>query len=133
MTMKVVKVLIVGESPAELFLLSQHLEKRGGQCQFVSSNKEAAELFSKQPFDLVLCSARLMDIHMLTSSVAGSLASLYCSDTGEANCWWVPTILHGEKCLGAPPLRPSEFVKTLSQVMGDVSSLERARAITVSS
>jgi response regulator RpfG family c-di-GMP phosphodiesterase len=133
MNKRVVKVLIVGESPAELFLLSQHLEQRGGQCQFVSSNKEAARLFSKQPFDLVLCSARLTGIHMLISSVTGSSASLFCSDTGEANCWWVPTILHGMKCLGASPLRPSEFVKTLNQVIDDIMSSERAQGITVTS
>ena len=133
MNEKVVKVLVVGESPVEFSLISLHLEKRGGQCRFASSNAEAARLFSEQPFDLVLCSDRIAGIHALISSLTGSSASLFCSDTGKASCWWVPAVLHGERCLGAPALRPSEFAKVLDQMMDELTASERARAIAVAS
>ena len=129
MNERVVNVLVVDENQVEFSLLSHHLEKRGGRCRFASSNAEAARLFSEQPFDLVLCSDRMAGIHILISSLIGSPASLFCSDTGEASCWWLPAVLRGKRCLGAPALRSSEFVKVLDQLMDEFAASERAQAI----
>lgn len=133
MNRKVVKVLLVGESAMGFSILSKHLEKHGGICRSASSYAEAAQLFSERPFDLVLCSDRITGIHILLSALTGSSASLFCSHSVEASCWWVPAVLHGEKCLGVSALRPNEFAKLLDQMMDEPASPECVHAVAAPS
>jgi hypothetical protein len=128
---KAVRVLIACETSLGFSLLSQHLEAHGGECWFASSHSEAARLFLERPFDLVLCSDRIAGIQTLIASLVGSSASLFCCHGVETGCWWLPGVLHGEKCLGAPALRPGEFAKVLDQLMDELAATEHCQALAV--
>lgn len=129
----VVDVLLVGENAVEFSALSQFLEKRGGKCRFAASHAKAAQLFSERPFDLVLCTDRMADMHNLTTTLSGSLASLFCYHIFETSGWWVPAVLHGKRCLGSPALRPSDFAKVIDRMMEELKTLEPALTFSVAS
>jgi hypothetical protein len=131
METKPVKVLIVAETAAGFWCVSRHLEQRGCKCWFAHSYSEGALLFEEHAFDLVLCSDCREGIRALITSVIGSSASLFRSHSVEDSCWWLPAVLHGDKCLGMPALRPSEFAKILDRMMEEIRSTDGgARALT---
>jgi hypothetical protein len=113
MNSKAIRVLIVADSAMGFSSVSRVLEQRGCKCSFARSYSEGALLFTEHAFDLVLCSDRKGGVNMLMNRVIESSASLFRSHLVEHGCWWLPTVLHGEKCLGMPALRPDEFAKTL--------------------
>lgn len=117
--MKVPKVLLVGRSEPDFGQLRRHLEDRGCTCRFASSYSDAAALFSELRFDLILCSGQ-PGIRTLVSSVVGSSASLFCAHAIEDSCLWVPVILHGDECLGLPPLSPSEFADKIQRIIDEI-------------
>lgn len=45
--------------------------------------------------------------------------AFYCLPV-EDGCWWLPLMCCGEKCLGAPAFRPSEFVGELDRVVQQI-------------
>lgn len=117
--MKVPKVLLVGKSEADFGQLRRRLEDRGCTCKFVSSYPNAVTLFSELRFDLILCGGQ-PGIRTLVSSVVGSSASLFCAHAIEDSCLWVPVILHGDECLGLPPLSPSEFSAKIWGIIDEI-------------
>lgn len=117
--MKIPKVLLVGKSEADFGQLRQRFEQRGCTCRFVPSYSDAAALFGQLCFDLILCSGQ-PGIRTLVSSVAGSSASLFCAHVIEDSCLWVPVILHGDECLGLPPLSPSEFSEKIWRIIDEI-------------
>lgn len=130
MDTRLARVLLVGKSERDLFLLRQHLVEQECQCTFVSSYSEGVKLFDHQRFDLVLCSGQ-PGIRTLFPSVIGSVASLFCAHPIEDGCLWVPVVLNGEECLGVPPLRPSEFTETIRRIVDEIKvSPDRAIAAT---
>jgi hypothetical protein len=38
----------------------------------------------------------------------------------ENGCWWLPLMSGGQECLGAPALRPREFVGVLDQTLKEI-------------
>jgi hypothetical protein len=112
----------VAENATEFACVSRALETRGCKCWFARIYSEGAQLFARQPFDLVLCSDGREGISTLISPVIGSSASLFRSHSVEDSCWWLPAILHGETCLGMPAFRPGEFVKTLECMVHEIQS-----------
>lgn len=112
-----VRILLVGESPMGFSYLSQRLEKRGCECSVACSNVDGARLFHEHPFDVILCCGCRDGIESLIRSIIGSSASLYRSHRVEDGCWWLPAVLHGEACSGAPALQPGEFMKMLDQML----------------
>lgn len=130
MDMKLASVLLIGKSERDFFLLRQHLVEQGCQCTFVSSYAEGVKLFDHHKFDLVLCSGQ-PGIRTLFPSVVGSVASLFCAHPIEDSCLWVPVVLNGDECLGAPTLRPSEFTETIRRLVDEIRvSSDRAIAVT---
>jgi hypothetical protein len=123
-----VRILFVGESKMGFSLLLQRLEERGCVCKFACSYPEGVRLIAEQRFDLVLCSGQ-PGIRTLFPSVISSSASLFCAHSLEDSCLWVPVILHGGECLGAPPLRPREFAKTLNGIVDELTSTQHVPAI----
>jgi hypothetical protein len=93
---------------------------RGCKCSFARSYQEGALLFSEHAFDLVLCSDRKNGDNTLVNRVIESSASIFRSHLVEHICWWLPTVLYGEKCLGTPALRPDEFAKALDSVVHEI-------------
>jgi hypothetical protein len=118
----VVKVLIVADNATGFLTVSRLLEQRGCQCSFARSYSEGALLFAEHAFDLVLCGGGKEGVDLLIAPVMGSSASLFRSHPVEHSCWWLPAVLHGEKCLGMPAFRPSEFAKTLERIVGEIQS-----------
>jgi len=104
--------------------LSQRLEKRGCECRVAHSNHDGARLFREHPFDLVLCCGSRDGIEPLVTSIVGSSASLYRSHRVEDGCWWLPAVLRGEPCAGAPAFQPGEFMKVLDQMVDSFRSMD---------
>ncbi|MBZ5529022.1 MAG: hypothetical protein LAN71_14130 [Acidobacteriia bacterium] len=121
-----VRILLVGESPMGFSYLSQRLEKRGCECCVAYSNYDGARLFREHPFDLVLCCGSREGIESLVTSIIGSSASLYRSHRVEDGCWWLPAVLRGEACTGAPAFQPGEFMKVLDQVVESLRPADTA-------
>ena len=120
-----VRVLIVADTAMGFSSVSRLLEQRGCKCWFARSYSEGALLFSERAFDLVLCSDRREGVHTLMNRAIESSASLFRSHLVEHSCWWLPAVLHGEKCLGMPALRPHEFAKTLDSIVHELRSTAR--------
>jgi hypothetical protein len=38
----------------------------------------------------------------------------------ENGCWWLPLMKGGQECVGAPALRPREFVGALDQTLKEI-------------
>jgi hypothetical protein len=122
MSTKLVSVLLVGESVEGFSFLLQHLKKRGCECYVATSSSEATRLSGGHAFDLVLWTGGMSGINALIASLIGSPASLFCSHPVEDSCWWLPAVRHGEKCLGAPALRPGEFACALDGIVEQIKS-----------
>lgn len=87
-----------------------------------TSSAEAVRLFAGHGFDLVPCTDWMQGINTLIATLVGSPASLFCCHPVEDSCWWLPAVRHGEKCLGAPALRPSEFAYALDGIVEQIKS-----------
>lgn len=120
MISKPIRVLIVADSAMGFSSVSRLLEQRGCKCSFARSYPEGALLFSEHAFDLVLCSDRKNGDSALVNRVIESSATLFRSHLVEHSCWWLPTVLHGEKCLGTPALRPDEFAKAIDSMVHEI-------------
>jgi len=125
MDSKPVRVLIVAESATGFSSVARLLEQHGCKCWFVRSYADGALLFAEHAFDLVLCSDWREGVNTLITPLIGSSASLFRSHSVEHSCWWLPAVLHGEKCLGMPALRPREFAKTLESMVHEIRSAAR--------
>ncbi len=112
-----VRVLLVGESKAGYASLLQRLQKSDCQCQFTASCSEGARLVADSSFDLVLCGSQMDGSQNLIRAVLGSSATLFRYVLVEDGCWWVPAILRGKYCAGAPALRPREFAGALDSII----------------
>lgn len=128
MNEKFVRVLFIGENEAGFSFFFRHLEEQGCECKLASSYTVGARLFAEQPFDLVLCSGQ-PGIRTLLAAVTGSHASVFCAHIVESGCWWFPAIRRGEKCLGAPALRPREFAEVLRRMLDEIRSSAGNQAI----
>lgn len=118
----VVDVLLIGESARSFSHIVQRLEKDGCQCRFTNSYDEARRLISAEGFDLVLSviPPRGNTISSLANLLVGTRASIYYAQPVEDGCWWLPALRLGERCFGAPALRPSEFASLLGRVVEDI-------------
>jgi hypothetical protein len=104
-------VLLIGESARSFTHIIRRLEQHGCRCRFVDSYEQARETILNEPFDLVLSviPPRENAISSLTEILVGTRASIYYAQLVEDGCWWLPALRQGERCFGAPALRPSEF------------------------
>ncbi|MDE3137003.1 MAG: hypothetical protein KGL59_10550 [Acidobacteriota bacterium] len=110
-------VLLIGESARSFTHIIRRLEHHGCRCRFVDSYEQAREFIRKEPFNLVLSviPPREHAISSLTEMLFGTRASIYYAQLVEDGCWWLPALRQGERCFGAPALRPSEFASLLDQ------------------
>lgn len=74
--------------------------------------------------DIVLSAIppQLGAIAAMTDLLTGSRASFYYAYPVENSCWWLPALHRGERCLGAPAMRPGEFSDVLDQVVEEIRS-----------
>ena len=128
MTVSPRMVLLVGETGRGSLRLLNWLFLRGCRCHFAVSFREACSLISCRQFDLVLSQYQLPDrtAFPLLESLTGSPTTLFLSTPVENGCLWLPMLDRGKRCVGAPVLRSSDLIETLSKVLdGDMGSGER--------
>jgi len=122
MSPKPVRVLLLGASAKGISFLLQRLEKRGCDCYMATSTSEAARLSVEHVFDLVLCTGHAEGIDAFAASLIGSPTSLFRCYPVEDGCWWLPAVRRGERCPGAPALRPSDFASALDRIVEEIKS-----------
>ena len=118
-----IRVLIVGESPQELFASQELYELNNCRCQFARSLRDVAQLPDLLKFDIVLSSALIPgDVRELIALLAGSHASLFCSLRVEQGYWWMPVLNLGKECFGTLGFRPGDFVKPFVQLVKNLKA-----------
>jgi hypothetical protein len=50
------------------------------------------------------------------SELIGSAVSIFYAVPVEDDCWWVPRLLHGQDCHGAPAFRRRDFPAELERI-----------------
>ncbi|MGB2622713.1 MAG: hypothetical protein WA857_03690 [Candidatus Acidiferrum sp.] len=118
MTLSGTEVLLVGHNFHNAHALTDRLRRWGLQCHFVSNLREASDLLSSRPVDLVLSNTRLPDGtgFGLVAALAGLPVTAFLCLPVENSCFWLPAIDDGKECLGSPALRPSEFARALEEM-----------------
>jgi hypothetical protein len=130
MTKAGIKVLLLGERAMGSSVIRRRLEQRGCQCWFAVSPEEGLELFQQHEFQLLLGTGPVNQANSLIALLDdANHCSAYCAYPVEDSCVWVPLLDHGRKCLGAPVLRPSEFVTALDDLITGIESEQLVAAI----
>jgi hypothetical protein len=114
--------LLIGSNPRSDSPLSRRLGKQGCDCWFAPSRQKACDLIETHGFDLVLGPTRLdgSSLHPLIRRLDGSDSTLFYFQSVEDGCWWLPALLRGRNCFGAPALRPRQFVTVLDEVIEEI-------------
>lgn len=118
MTVSGKEVLLVGQNWHSARILTDRLHLWGFRCHLASNMREACDLLSSHPVDLVLSNTHLPDgtgFGLLTA-LAGLPVSVFLCLPVEDSCYWLPAIDGGKDCLGLPALRPSEFASALEEM-----------------
>ena len=110
-----VRVLLVGKSEAGLSSVKEHLRKLGCHCEFAPSCSYGAGLAMQGSFDVILCDVEMEDFQAMVGTALRPPGSVFRYFAVEDGCWWVPTVLMGEPCVGASALRSNEFAKELDK------------------
>jgi hypothetical protein len=126
-----IRVLLIGETKNGSSYLGGQLESRGCRCWFARSTVEGVALLAQQSFHLILSTAPLHRGDPLLAELGDAKCTVFYSYPVEDGCWWVPVLHGGQKCLGAPALRPSEFIGELDRMVKEIQwELEEAAAAT---
>lgn len=116
------KVLLIGGSARGFSHIMSRLERSGCQCHFAKSYEEARQSLPNEEFCLVLSAVPPHDnaISSIVEALAGTGASFFYALPVEESCWWLPALRRGERCIGTPALRPSEFSIELDEVVAEI-------------
>jgi hypothetical protein len=79
-------------------------------------------LVDDHPFQLILSTLPLRRLDPLLDLLGESDCTVFFTCPVEDGCWWVPLLRHGQKCLGAPALLPSEFVELLPGLVKEIAA-----------
>jgi hypothetical protein len=115
-----VRVLLLGECAKGSSHLLWHLEQRGCHCWFATSAEQGIALFKKHRFPLILSASPVRQATRMIALLGRSNCSVFYAYPVENGCWWLPLINGGQKCFGAPALRPSEFADVLDQKLKEI-------------
>jgi len=126
MSQDVVRVVFLGKSARGASHLLWHLRQRGCHCSFAASAEEAVALFHQCKVHLILSTSRVHQATKIVSLLGRFNCSVFYAYPVEQGCWWLPLMNSGQKCFGAPALRPSEFADVLDQKLKEI----RARHFT---
>lgn len=126
---KELSVLLIGERPGTFSGIIRRLERYGCRCRLADSYAEAHRLVVAEAFELVLSVIPPRDRAMssLTEALAGSRASVFYVHRVEDSCWWLPALRDGSPCLGAPALRPGDFMSMLDRVVEEARNRRALR------
>ena len=115
------QALLVAKSVIDMVKLAEFLKNSGCDCHIVTSFHDARQRVASHSYDLILSETTLPDSsgYRLISLELGSKASLYFALPVCDSCLWLPAVVHGRHCFGEAALRPSEFSRTLREVLQD--------------
>ncbi len=114
-------VLLVGKGARNSPVLQNHLEKRGCNVCFATSQEEAIELFHLRRFDMVLSEFTLADgtAYQLIPPLLGTNTTMFFSNAVEDGCWWMTAVFDGQNLSADPGMRPGQFTRRLDQILSD--------------
>jgi hypothetical protein len=121
-----VNVLLIGESVRGFWQLARRLEERGCRWWFASTVSDIRSLLDERPFQLVLSTRPVNQGSAIMELLHGSACSVFYSYPIEDGCLWLQAIHHGQVCLKAPMLRPSEFGSALDEMVTGLSQMTPA-------
>ncbi len=117
MDQEAIRVLLISETEHGCSNLRRKLESRGCQCQFGSSLLEAAALFGKSSFHLVISTIPFHQYDQLLVKLSQLPSTVFQCFMVEDGCWWLPLANNAKPCMGAPALRANEFMGAIEQVV----------------
>jgi hypothetical protein len=112
-----IRVLLISETEHGCSNLRRKLESRGCHCMFGSSFLEAAELFGKNSFHLVISTIPFHQYDQLLIKLSKLPSTVFQCFMVEDGCWWLPLAKNAQPCMGAPALRANEFMSAIEQVL----------------
>jgi CheY-like chemotaxis protein len=125
-------VLLVGDNAKGSIALLQWLKKRGCLCQTARSYRDACDLISSTPFDLVLSEYQLPDrtAFPLLEWLIKSPATLFFCTRVQDGSLWLKMLERGERCIGTAVLRSNDFVGALDKAVAMAGSYEKETVST---
>ena len=114
-----VKVLLLGKNQKALSSLRQRLQKRGCDCWFADSPEQCSALLDTHKFALILGTDRVGQAICMAPVLDGVNCSVFCCYPVEKSCWWLPLVGRAHKSIGAPGLRPCQFLGALDRIIGE--------------
>ena len=114
-------VLLVGRNGSWGTPVLKSLEKLGSELSYVTPQDVTPEFLRNSPYKLILLDSTVTHEQrkQLTSGLNGSKASIFYTFPVENGCWWVPALLRGQDCHGAPAFRRNEFPLELQRIFQD--------------
>jgi hypothetical protein len=112
-------VMLVGRGGTWSKSLLKSLEKFEAELLFVEPHSLTSEYVKDSTYKLVLLDSTVPaeQRRQLTSDLVGSNVSIFYTFPVENDCWWLPTLRHGEGCHGAPAFRRNEFAYELERIL----------------
>jgi hypothetical protein len=114
-------VLLVGRNGSWGKLVLKSLEKFGAELSFAPPITVTPDHVRKGEYNIILLDSTVPpeQRRQLASELAGSSISIFYSFPVESDCWWLPTLRHGQDCHGAPAFRRNEFPNELEHILQD--------------
>ena len=119
MDQEAIRVLLISETEHGCSNLRRNLESRGCQCRFGSSFLEAATLFDKSSFHLVISTIPFQQYDQLLIKLSQLPSTVFQCFMVEDGCWWLPLAKNAKPCMGAAALRANEFMGAIEQIVED--------------
>ncbi len=124
---RVVNVLLIGESRYSFSFCLSPLAKVGCECHFAESRQEVVLILGCTKLDIVLSLNTQQTLADLMALLAGWCSSMFYRLPVEEGCWWLPVLRNGESCLGAAAFRSNEFTRVLAEIVKEMTADAAAR------
>jgi hypothetical protein len=112
-------ILLVGRTGAWGASILQPLEKLGCDLLLVSPEDMTTVMSRENEHEIILLDSTVSpeQRRMLVTELIGTAATIFYTFPVENGCWWVPTLVHGQDCHGAPAFRGKDFPQELERIL----------------
>jgi hypothetical protein len=113
------RVLLIGRKESWGMSLLESFENFGCEFSFASAGSVTSEYVTNGGYFLLLVDSTVPPVRrrQITSRLLQSEGSVFYCYPVEYSCWWIPALLFGEDCLGAPAFRTRDFVKEIERLL----------------
>jgi hypothetical protein len=114
-------VLLVGRNGSWGSPVLKSLERFGCQLSLEVPEAVTSEYARNAGYNLILLDSTVPQEQrrQLASELIGSETSMFYTFPVEQGCWWLPALLCGQDCHGAPAFRRNEFPLELERILHD--------------